>query len=138
VLIELFDKIENFFIRLQTYAEAPPTAAMANVMGKIMAEVLCILSIATKEMRQKRTSRSIYETMPPLTQTLLEKFLKKLIGRNDIEDALQRLDKLEQGELRAVTAQVLKTTGDLKDVACSLKDATSDIKDATGDLKDGA
>ena len=36
------------------------------------------------------------------------------MGRNDIEDALQRLDKLEQGELRTVTAQVLKTTSDLK------------------------
>ena len=49
-------------------------------------------------------------------------FLKKLIGSNDIEDALQRLDKLEQGELRTVTAQVLKTTSDLKGVAQDLKD----------------
>ena len=32
------------------------------------------------------------------------------MGRNDIDDALQRLDKLEQGELWTVTAQVLKTT----------------------------
>ena len=42
-------------------------------------------------------------------------FLKKLIGKKDIEDTLQRLDKLEQGELCTVTAQVLKTTSDLKD-----------------------
>jgi hypothetical protein len=51
-----------------------------------------------------------------------ETFLKKLIGRKDIEDALQRLDKLEQGELRTVAAQVLKTTSNLKDVASDLKD----------------
>jgi hypothetical protein len=37
------------------------------------------------------------------------------VGRKDIEDALQKLDKLEQGELRAVAAQVLKATGDIKD-----------------------
>ncbi|KAF8264693.1 hypothetical protein EI94DRAFT_1703027 [Lactarius quietus] len=55
-LIELFDKIENFFIRLQTYTEVPPTPAMTNVMGKIMAEVLCMLAIATKVMKQGRTS----------------------------------------------------------------------------------
>jgi hypothetical protein len=38
-----------------------------------------------------------------------------LVGRKDIEDALQKLDKLEQGELRVVAAQVLKVTGDIKD-----------------------
>ena len=54
----------------------------------------------------------------------LETFLKKLIGRKDIEDALQRLDKLEQGELRTVTAQVLKTTSDLRGVADDIKDGT--------------
>ncbi|KAN0127791.1 hypothetical protein V8E53_014404, partial [Lactarius tabidus] len=104
-LIELFDKIENFFIRLQTYTEVPPTAAMTNVVGKIMAEVLCLLAIATKEMKQKRTKT----------------FFKKLIGRNEIEDALQKLDKLEQGELRTVTSQVLKTTCDIKDDAKETK-----------------
>ncbi|KAN0141624.1 hypothetical protein V8E53_000086, partial [Lactarius tabidus] len=121
-LIELFDKIENFFIRLQTYTEVPPTAAMTNVMGKIMAEVLCLLAIATKEMKQKRTKT----------------FFKKLIGRNEIEDALQKLDKLEQGELRTVTSQVLKTTCDIRDVANDLKGATSDLRDATSDIKDDA
>ncbi|KAF8264699.1 hypothetical protein EI94DRAFT_1703032 [Lactarius quietus] len=80
-LIELFERIENFFLRLQTYTEVPLTVAMTNVMGKIMAEVLWMLAIVTKEMKPKRTKT----------------FLKKLIGRNDIEDALQRLEKLEQG-----------------------------------------
>ena len=55
-LIELFDKMENFFVRLKTYIEVPPTAEMTNVMGKIMAEVLSMLAIATKEMKQGRTS----------------------------------------------------------------------------------
>ena len=59
-----------------------------------------------------------------LTYIRLETFLKKLIGRKDIEDALQRLDKLEQGELRTVTAQVLKTTSDLRGVANDIKDGT--------------
>ena len=66
-----------------------------------------------------------------LTYILLETFLKKLIGRKDIEDALQRLDKLEQGELRTVTAQVLKTTGDLKDATSDLRGVADDIKDGT-------
>ncbi|KAH9015523.1 hypothetical protein EDB84DRAFT_1443404 [Lactarius hengduanensis] len=86
-------------ILLVTYTEVPPTAEMINVMGKIMAEVLSILAIMTKEMKQGRTKT----------------FFKRLAGRTDVEDALRRLDKLEQGELRTVAAQVLKTTGDIKD-----------------------
>ena len=39
-----------------------------------------------------------------------EKFLKKLIGKTDIEDALKRLDKLTNEEVRMVTAQVLEAT----------------------------
>jgi hypothetical protein len=45
-----------------------------------------------------------------LTQVSLEKFLKKLLGRNDVEDALKRLDKLTQEEARMATAEVLKIT----------------------------
>ena len=71
------------------------------------------------------------------TYVLSESFLKKLIGRKDIEDALQRLDKLEQGELRTVTAQVLKTTSDLKVATSDLRGVTDVLKEATRDLKDG-
>ena len=39
---------------------------------------------------------------------------------NDIEDALQRLDKLEQGELRTVIAQVAKEASALNGGACLL------------------
>ncbi|KAH8999668.1 hypothetical protein EDB86DRAFT_2828283 [Lactarius hatsudake] len=99
VLIELFDRIEDFFVRLQTYTEVPPTAEVTKVMGKVMAEVLSMLAIVTKEMKQGRTKT----------------FFKKLVGRTDVEDALQKLDKLEQGELRTVIAQVLKATSDIKD-----------------------
>ena len=38
---------------------------------------------------------------------MLEKYVKKLVGRNDIEDALKRLDKLTQEEARMAVAQIL-------------------------------
>ncbi|KAH9014001.1 hypothetical protein EDB85DRAFT_894151 [Lactarius pseudohatsudake] len=65
VLIELFDKIESFFVRIQTYTEVPPTAEMINVMGKIMAEVLSILAIMTKEMKQGRTKTFFKRWLSP-------------------------------------------------------------------------
>jgi hypothetical protein len=40
----------------------------------------------------------------------LEKYLKKLIGRKDVEDALHRLDQLTQEEARMAATEVLKIT----------------------------
>ena len=39
-----------------------------------------------------------------------EKFLKKLAGRKDIEDALKRLDRLTQEEALMAAAQILNLT----------------------------
>jgi hypothetical protein len=36
--------------------------------------------------------------------------MKKLLGRNDVESALKRLDKLTQQEAKMATAEVLKIT----------------------------
>ena len=59
VLATVFERIENFFRRLETYVEVPPTAGMTDIIVKIMVEVLSILSIATKEIRQSRASELI-------------------------------------------------------------------------------
>ena len=85
------------------------------MMGKIIAEVLCMLAIATKEMKQGQTSVFISVAKLSLTQIRSEAVLKTLMGRRDNEGALMRLDNLEQGELWTVAAQDLKVTGDIKD-----------------------
>jgi hypothetical protein len=53
-------RIEGFFKRLESYTELRPTAAMTDVIVKIIIEVLSILAIATKEIKQGRSSESIY------------------------------------------------------------------------------
>ena len=45
-----------------------------------------------------------------MIKKLSGKYLKKLIGKTEIEDALKRLDKLTDEEVRVVTAQVLGAT----------------------------
>jgi methyl-accepting chemotaxis protein len=42
------------------------------------------------------------------SEKYLKKFMKKLIGNNEIEDALKRLDRLTQEEARMAAAQLLK------------------------------
>jgi len=59
VLATVFERIENFFKRLETYVQVPPTAGMTDIIVKIMVEVLSILSIATKEITQSRASELI-------------------------------------------------------------------------------
>lgn len=59
VLTDIFVRIERFFERLEPYTEVPPTAAMIDVMLKIMIEVLSILAIATRGIKQGRSSEYI-------------------------------------------------------------------------------
>jgi hypothetical protein len=42
-------RIENFFKRLESYTEVSPTAAMTDVIVKIMTEILLILAFTSKE-----------------------------------------------------------------------------------------
>ena len=46
-----------FFRRLDVYTEVPPTNEMMDLIIQIMVEVLCILGIATKEIKQGRMSK---------------------------------------------------------------------------------
>ena len=55
-LIELLNRVEHFFRRLEIYTGVAPTAAMTDVVIEIMVEVLMILAIATKEVKRGRFS----------------------------------------------------------------------------------
>ena len=55
-LIDIVERIENFFKRLEAYTEVKPSEAMTDIIVKIMVEVLNVFAIATKEIKQGRTS----------------------------------------------------------------------------------
>ena len=50
--------MEFFFLRLEKYIDVRPSAAMKDIIVKIMVEVLSILGIVTKEIKQGRASMS--------------------------------------------------------------------------------
>ena len=64
-LADLFERIENFFRRLESYTEVPPTDAMIDMTVKIMVEVLNIFAIATKEMKQSQASGFLQKYVNP-------------------------------------------------------------------------
>jgi hypothetical protein len=72
---------------------------MTNIIVKIMVEFISILGIVTKEIRQSQT----------------KKFLKKLTGRKDVEDAFQRLDKFTPEEALMAAAEAMTVTRDIDD-----------------------
>ena len=53
----MFERIEAFFRRLDTYTEVAPNEGMVDTITAIMLEVLNILAIATKEIKQGRISK---------------------------------------------------------------------------------
>jgi hypothetical protein len=55
-LIELFNRIDHFFCRLDIYTVITPTTAMRDMIVEIMVEVLMILAIATEEVKRGRLS----------------------------------------------------------------------------------
>ena len=55
----MFERIEAFFRRLDTYIKVAPNEGMADTITAILVEVLNILAIATKEMKQGRMSKSL-------------------------------------------------------------------------------
>jgi hypothetical protein len=114
-LIDIFVRIESFFKRLESYTEVQPTAAMTDVIVKILIEVLSILAITTKAIKQGRSSESNDIHKLFFAYLFLEKLVKKLLGKNDIEDALKKLDTLTTEEVRMATAETLKVTNRVDD-----------------------
>ena len=83
---------------------------MVDTITAIMVEVLNFIGIATKEIKQGRTSERFLYKLVSADKPSSEKYLKKLMGKDDIEDALKRLDRLTQEEARMAAAQLLKVT----------------------------
>ena len=114
------------------------TEAMKDIIVEVMVEVLRIFAIMTKEMKQGRASESTpYHTFPVAdrgSEKYLKKYLKKLIGRADIEDALSKLDRLTQEEVKMATAQILKVAhhikGGVEAVGVEVKDVGDRVNQA--------
>ena len=134
---------------------------MTNMIVEIMVEVLTILTVATKETKRGRFSELISCILPFLTDGSSEKYFMKLTGNNDIEDSLQRLDKLTEEEARMAATELLKMThsvdanvtdvqyrvrgvagqvqgvrGDVQDVRSDVQDIRVDVQDVRGNIQD--
>lgn len=55
----MLESIEHFLKRLDIYTRIPATAAMDEIVVKIIVELLTTLALATKEVKQGKSSKSV-------------------------------------------------------------------------------
>ena len=107
----LLERVHFFLQRVNRYTGVPLTDDIVELLGRIMAQVLSILALSTKAMVDGRISESnhlFYTSF--LANVIPEKFLKRLTGRTEIEDAVVRLDMLTKEESLMMMAQNLEVT----------------------------
>ena len=126
-LLELFECLSSFLKRLDIYINIPPTPLMREIIVKIMAEVLSVLALATKQIKQGRLSKYAIMHITYRSLCALEKFAKKLLGEVEVEAALQRLDRLTQDEAQIAIAQTLNVVHGLVNNTRIMMDGTWDF-----------
>jgi hypothetical protein len=58
-LLDLFECLGSFLKRLDVYINIPPTPIMTDIIIKIMLELLSVLALATKQIKQGRFSKYV-------------------------------------------------------------------------------
>ena len=81
-LIDLFNRIEHFFRRLEIYTGITPTTAMTEMVIEIMVEILAILAIATKEVKRGRFSELISRRLRLSTNMLSREVYQEVGGKH--------------------------------------------------------
>ena len=105
----MLESIEQFLNRLDIYTNIHLTAAMTEMVVKILAVLLSALALVTKEIQQGKPSKSVFgEVLYQLTLCNAGKLFKKIFGENDVEAVLERLDRHAQYESRITAAQTLE------------------------------
>jgi hypothetical protein len=99
----------NFLKRLEVYTTIPPIPVMMDLIIKIMVELLSVLALTTKQIRQGRFSEYTDQIYVGYAQCVAEKFVRKLLGKRKgkIQAALERLDRLTKDEGLTAVAQTL-------------------------------
>jgi hypothetical protein len=71
-----------------------------------------------------------------VTKRISEKYVKKLMGKNDVEDALKRLDRLTQEEARMASAQLLEITNAIDSEVRGIADNVLVVDDRVAGVDD--
>ena len=119
----------SFVKRLGIYTKIDLTPIMTDIIVKIMIELLSVLSLATKQITQKRFSKCAVAYAWSKVYCVTVKFTKKLLGETEIEAILQRLDRLTQDEARIGVAETLGVVHGLVGNVKEIMEGAHDLDD---------
>jgi len=71
-VIDLLESIESFLRRIDIYTQIPHTTTLDKMVLKIIMELLSTLALATKELKQERSSEYILTDVLPYSMTRSE------------------------------------------------------------------
>jgi hypothetical protein len=128
-LVNLFERIQIFLQRLSIYIGIPLTEPMMKLLGKTMGQVLSILALSTNEMTQTRISEYDWLDVSLFANDGTERFLTRLVGRTEVEDALVRLDMLTKEETGMTVVRNLAVTHAVDGHVKVVEDVTRVIDD---------
>ncbi|EMD33441.1 hypothetical protein CERSUDRAFT_98547 [Gelatoporia subvermispora B] len=93
-LVDLLSCVSKFLERLPIYTAMSLTMPMREIIVKMLANMISILALATKEVRQGR----------------LNKYVRTLLGDTHVEDALKELTRLSSRETQMIGVESLRLT----------------------------
>jgi hypothetical protein len=109
-LVDLFESIESFLNRFDIYTKIPLTAAMTDIVTKIIVKVLNTLALAMKQVKQGRPIESLathallrYAAQGNLLRNSLERMRSGLSYNLWIDSLWMRLEPLEHRHLNLST-----------------------------------
>jgi hypothetical protein len=71
MLVHLFERIQFFLQRLNHYTAVPLASEMTELLAKIMAQILSILALSTRAMKEGRISQSFCSIRYSLSRLIL-------------------------------------------------------------------
>ena len=136
MLVHVFERIHLFLQRLNRYTGMPLTDDLTGLLGKIMAQLLTILALATKAMTNGRISESDLPLCSiSIVHYVAETFLKRLVGKTEVEDAVLRLDMLTKEESLMMVGRNLeiahRVDGNVEAMRVLAQDSAKANKDGT-------
>jgi hypothetical protein len=81
-LVKLLERIHFFLQRLHHYTSVPLTPEMTELLAKIMAQILSILALSAKKMKERRISWSIQSINSLVTNYKARKSFEEANGKD--------------------------------------------------------
>jgi hypothetical protein len=140
-LVDLFERTQFFLQRLNQYTTVPltrepihnsPTHARDDQVACKDSGTSSLGSGIFDQGHEGEANQCVYSIqmlLSLLTDYCTEKFMKRLLGKTDVEDALQRLDMLTKEENLMMAARTLEVVHAIRDDVDVIKEDTRDIED---------